>query len=249
VIKLKDAFLIFKNAFKKNLETNKTFKSQIPNILTFSRALAPITVTPLVLTGNLIPGLVVGALLASTDFFDGKLARKWHVESEFGTLLDQIVDKIFAITLLLTGASLNPIILANLVPEIAISLTNAKAFINNKNTNSSLIGKIKTWLLSINILLSFIPNLKMIYKIISVSLTFTLQTATFFNYTKKNKTQKINQKITTLEPIIEEEKTEEKVLSKAQKMRNQKIELLKYEKELLLEQNKKCKQKILKKDK
>lgn len=231
---MKKAYNRLKKAFKDNLEKNKTLKSQIPNILTCSRALAPFIVTPLVLTGNIIPGLITGAILASTDFFDGKLARKWHAESEFGTLIDPIVDKIFSITLLITGAILNPILIVNILPEIAISINNAKAFSEDKKVESSLIGKLKTWLLSINILLSFIPGIDNIIKIVATFITFATQSVAYIDYSEKNRKKREDVKKKEIVNIINEiNESKEKKITRSSQIRNQKIELLKYKKYVL----------------
>ena len=206
---MKNAFSKLKNAFKENIEKNKTLKSQIPNILTCSRALAPFIILPLAFTGNILGALIAGGILASTDFFDGMLARKLNAGSEFGRLMDPIVDKIFAITLLAGGAVINPLLIFNIIPEIAISAVNYKALSENKPVKSSKLGKIKTWILSINILLSFIPSFSIIYKIISTYVTFLAQSVTFNDYVKKLKNQegtKNDKKEEKTKPIEESQK-------------------------------------------
>lgn len=45
-------------------------------------------------------GLVLCALSAVTDLFDGMLARLWHVTSRFGALADPLMDKAFFMTTL-----------------------------------------------------------------------------------------------------------------------------------------------------
>ena len=42
--------------------------------------------------------LADGADKALTDFFDGFLARKFHLESDFGRLMDPLADKIMVLT-------------------------------------------------------------------------------------------------------------------------------------------------------
>ena len=45
---------------------------------------------------------IIAFIAAWTDFFDGRLARKWHVTSKMGAFLDTIADKIF-ITFIFIG--------------------------------------------------------------------------------------------------------------------------------------------------
>ena len=42
----------------------------------------------------LVPA-IIAFIAAWTDFFDGRLARKWDVSSKTGAFLDTIADKIF----------------------------------------------------------------------------------------------------------------------------------------------------------
>lgn len=241
--KIKSAYLYFK-------EKNTSFKAKIPTILTCSRILAPIVVIPLILTGNTIPAIISCGIFASTDFFDGIIARKFKVESEFGSLLDPIVDKIFATTLILCASTINPILLINIIPEIAIAITNSKAYDQNKNVRSSLLGRIKTWILSLNILINLFPGLDTTIKSLSVYFTFAFQSITYIKYKKRN------DKSTIFNSIYNEcannfnNQNDNKKEIKTNSKRKQEIELLKYKKQLLENQrttNEEEKQKILKK--
>ena len=49
----------------------------------------------------LVPA-IIAFIAAWTDFFDGRLARKWNVSSKTGAFLDTIADKIF-ITFIFVG--------------------------------------------------------------------------------------------------------------------------------------------------
>ncbi|MGV8172392.1 MAG: CDP-diacylglycerol--glycerol-3-phosphate 3-phosphatidyltransferase [Candidatus Woesearchaeota archaeon] len=67
----------------------------IPNFLTALRIfLAPFFMFA-VLGGKYIIAFVIILLAALTDFFDGLIARRYNMQSSFGTLLDPIADKIF----------------------------------------------------------------------------------------------------------------------------------------------------------
>ena len=78
-------------------------KEKIPNYLTWSRVLAIPVIALLVMipfqwANYLSAGLF--CLVALTDWLDGYLARKWHVQSDFGAFLDPVADKLLVVVLL-----------------------------------------------------------------------------------------------------------------------------------------------------
>jgi CDP-diacylglycerol--glycerol-3-phosphate 3-phosphatidyltransferase len=82
-------------------------KKNIPDLLALFRIFsAPVILYLLLLDGTnegLMPLPAVIAFIAAwTDFFDGRLARKWDVSSKTGAFLDTIADKIF-ITFIFVG--------------------------------------------------------------------------------------------------------------------------------------------------
>ena len=82
-------------------------KKNIPDLLALFRIFsAPVILYFLLLDGTneglmLLPA-VIAFIAAWTDFFDGRLARKWDVSSKTGAFLDTIADKIF-ITFIFVG--------------------------------------------------------------------------------------------------------------------------------------------------
>lgn len=74
-----------------------TVKSALPNILTLSRGFFVILISLIYFTNFSSKFLVIYLLflLASiSDYFDGKLARRWNVKSNFGIVFDSLFDKI-----------------------------------------------------------------------------------------------------------------------------------------------------------
>jgi CDP-diacylglycerol--glycerol-3-phosphate 3-phosphatidyltransferase len=72
----------------------------VPNILTVLRIL----VTPLALwlltrptLGAVVAGTTIFILAAITDYYDGKMSRKYGVESRLGQFLDPLADKILVL--------------------------------------------------------------------------------------------------------------------------------------------------------
>lgn len=74
----------------------------LPNLITSSRIVLSPAVGYFICNGMYNPALICFALAASTDFFDGYLARRLKQESEFGTVLDPIADKILFATCLVS---------------------------------------------------------------------------------------------------------------------------------------------------
>jgi len=136
---------------------NKDIK-QIPNLLTLSRLFSPITIIPLVLSGNLLlAGIAVG-IFGITDLLDGFLARKLNAKSEFGTLLDAFTDKVFVLSLIVPLAVLNPVFWISVLFEITIGLVNVNSKINGNNPKTIFIGKVKTACLFLLMSLGYLSN-------------------------------------------------------------------------------------------
>ena len=75
------------------------------NGLTLSRIIGTLLLPVLFTYCSPIITLTVIAILLSTDFFDGLLARKFKVQSLFGQVADQVADKVFGMVMLLIVAS------------------------------------------------------------------------------------------------------------------------------------------------
>ena len=71
--------------------------AQIPNALTVARLLVIPVYAVLILTsddGHSWPAAILFACAAITDQIDGYLARRWHVESQFGKIADPLADRV-----------------------------------------------------------------------------------------------------------------------------------------------------------
>ena len=200
--------------FKESLKNKNTY---IPNLLTASRLVGAFVIPGLFLSGN-IPGAVIAtAAFASTDFFDGKIARKNNGYSEFGRILDPIVDKVFAIVPAIAILPNMPLLTLNIGAEAAIAYVNSKSYTTNGNPKSSFLGKFKTFCLFPTIGLAYlstalnIPEVNILANAFSIG-TFAVQGAVAKDYHKKAK--EANNKTVELAQAngenIEEEKEKQK---------------------------------------
>lgn len=142
-----------------------TLKSKvlIVNLLSLSRIIGAFFL-PLVFMSVSIPILVMFLIfLFATDFFDGFLARKWSARTIGGSLLDPIGDKLLAVMCILSLIEVHNKLIFLLVLECSIALLNTLRYTGGEKVKSALVGKAKTWALSITLVLAsiehFNPNL------------------------------------------------------------------------------------------
>lgn len=227
----------YKEEIKKclnDMKSIKTFYKQIPNLLTFSRALFGPVVSILFLMGFPVAGVISTMLLFLTDMIDGKLARKWEVVSKFGADLDAFCDKIMFLGLsvpLLVG---NPVIFLNFILEGVISLINVIGRINDLDTKTVFSGKVKTCLLLVMLGVGYLVqylNVSVSFLNMLVGLTAVSQGVAISDYIKEykrmNKIKKKTEKSIEIEKILSEDdskKESEKSI----------IDELKYERDFIL---------------
>ena len=168
---------------KKNTSAESNTKNHkrnqiLVNAITAIRSLGTIAIIPIFTNfGSLTTGLAAMGFFL-TDFIDGFLARKLHVQSFFGSLLDAVSDKTFGIVCLILLSTLNPIFLAIICVELGIFAINYNNAQQNENVKSSIAGKAKTLLLSATVVGSYFcygaPNIKEVLNYINITSFNTL---------------------------------------------------------------------------
>lgn len=121
------------------------------NILTMMRIVATFLLPFLwrVLKPEIL--LVFVSLILLTDFFDGLLARTFHVQSMFGSIMDAVADKCFGIMVILILSTYNVIFILPLILEVGIALINIFGSVFGAVTKSSFLGRVKMWFLGVAI--------------------------------------------------------------------------------------------------
>jgi len=158
-------------------------KKYIPNFLTILRILFTPIVIYLGITNHYKILIAIASIIAFTDAVDGFLARRWHVTSELGAKLDAIADKLLAIGLLIVLIIKNHAFFYVLILECSIGITNLFLYFKKRVSASLLVGKFKTWIIFITIILGFVglvfPNFKVD---IFIYITVILQVITLISY-------------------------------------------------------------------
>ena len=167
--------------------------------LTLSRLLfAPVIFLGLVVFNNFILTFVLFLIASVSDYFDGWLARRYGLASDFGAILDPIADKIlllfclFAITLYLQDPYVGLISLIILAREFWVSALRDFA---SRNKISDLmdvtyLAKVKTSIQFLTLFLyfaSFLLNLKLGIFVANITLflSMLITIKTGIDYTKK----------------------------------------------------------------
>ena len=126
----------------------------LPNALTVARLiLIPVFVALMLSAENghsWAAGIVFG-IAGITDQIDGFLARRWHVESEFGRIFDPLADRLMidaAVILLFVADHMPWAGLVLILGRDLLLLAGYKAITpDGYQLNVNLIGKAATWLL------------------------------------------------------------------------------------------------------
>lgn len=143
-------------SIRKEVGFKNKLKKRLPNILTRSRFIAPFIIIPIALS-NLTIALIATILFALTDAFDGYFARKWNAYSDYGRLLDPICDKMFAIGVAVPILITNPLlIISTIILECSIAIINLNSSSKNNKPKSTYLGKFKTAILSLNLILNYL---------------------------------------------------------------------------------------------
>ena len=128
--------------------------SQLPNALTIARlALIPVFVVLMVRAGHepSWPAGIVFGIAGITDQIDGFLARRWHVESQFGRIADPLADRLMidaAVILLAVYDRLPWAGLAVIIGRDVLLLAGSRLLApRGIEVEVNVIGKAATWVL------------------------------------------------------------------------------------------------------
>lgn len=171
----------------------------LPNKLTIVRGILIIPFVIVILNpdffhyANLIAAAIF--MIASiTDWLDGKIARKYHLITNFGKFMDPLADKLLVgaamICLVETGQLAAWIVVVIISREFIISGFRLIASDNHIVIAASYWGKFKTVFQMIMILMLILDIENRIYQMLCqwiIYLSLTLTVVSLFDYIMKNK--------------------------------------------------------------
>ena len=146
--------------------------------------------------------VLVVVILFFSDSIDGFLARKFNVQTFFGSIMDTVADKVLSIILYIVLLDSVPVVAPILVCELIIAIINIFAIVSKKQPKSNIIGKTKTWFVGVNIVLGYLFFFGIItygFVIVTSILAFIMEIATIVGYgnslLKKSDKPKIKHKL------------------------------------------------------
>lgn len=170
----------------------------IVNLMTTSRIVFSFILLSIFNDINKVAFIFLLTSIFFTDFLDGFLARKFKVQTLYGSIMDTVADKVLSIVLLIPLLDKLFIYLLIMIGELSIAILNIIGKIMKKHTYSNNIGKFKMWVLSIIIILGYIyyyGYINNIIVIIGSIFTFCLQLYVIWLYYVYFKEQNINKNI------------------------------------------------------
>ncbi|MGO1182690.1 MAG: CDP-alcohol phosphatidyltransferase family protein [Micrococcaceae bacterium] len=122
-----------------------------PNIITLVRfCLVPLFVWQ-AFTGQYLGAFITLAVLFSTDWVDGYVARRFNQISTVGKWLDPLADRIsivvVAVTVVITGVAPGWLVASLLIPDLLLFVLNAVLFLGSPELEVTALGKIRTALI------------------------------------------------------------------------------------------------------
>lgn len=174
---------------------SKKGKKIFVNLLSLSRIVGAILIPIVFNNANINALIVIIIFFFISDTLDGLLARTWKVQTYGGRLLDPLGDKVLAISCILALINANYLLIILLILEILISIINVYRTLLGEKVKSSIWGKIKTWPLSITLVLEviYVVNFNLLGFTITndivnilVYITLVMQIITMIDYIKES---------------------------------------------------------------
>lgn len=175
------------------MKINKKELRTIPNILSLIRLSSVPFYAFLIIFGHFMGiesliyvGLGIFLLAASTDLFDGYIARKYNQVTETGKFLDPFCDKVMHITVLLSLVIIGYVhwvfIVMLALKELAMILFGTFLISNKVSLQANSIGKVASAIISAGVILAFFHKYVKLVDWVILGIGIALSYLAFVNY-------------------------------------------------------------------
>lgn len=134
----------------------KTIAILLVNLLTTIRIIGVFLLIPIFWNYGGIAAALLSVGCYFTDCLDGIIARKCKVSTFFGSVFDGCADKAFTCANLIVLFTITKFAIIPILFEISIILIQTFKFQKNMNVKSSTLGKLKTWVISLTVILLYL---------------------------------------------------------------------------------------------
>lgn len=172
-------------------------KRMLPNIITLSRTLSFVLGFMLFINEKITLAICLYVYGSVSDALDGYFARKWNAFTKFGSYLDAVTDKFYALSIIiLCILNDNYLIILVALLELIITIINYTSLKKNKKNKTERVGKFKMtfeFLTLISALFSIrIKKMYFVYIILLIlTLYFGVQSINAYINQLNNKKQKL----------------------------------------------------------
>ena len=141
----------------------KRIPINVPNIITLIRFIFVPVVTVLIFFDMMLYAMIVYIVACATDLLDGYIARKYHLITSEGVLLDPLADKLMAIFAIIsfTVTGVLPLFVLIVILSKELLMISGGIFLYFKDivSPSNMFGKIAAFLFNTSIALTFLHKL------------------------------------------------------------------------------------------
>lgn len=174
----------------------------LPNVITLFRfVLVPVS-TILIYFDMLIPALIAYIVACGTDLLDGYIARKRHLVTQAGMLLDPLADKLMSVFAIIafttTGVLPWFVLIIILVKELLMISGGIFLYFRDIVAPANMFGKIAAFIFNTSVAFTFLHKLVAPWHVYFICFALLMMLVSlgqyaYFNMYKKLKSKAINQ--------------------------------------------------------
>lgn len=170
----------------------------IPNIITLFRfALVPVS-TILIYFDRMIPALIAYIVACGTDLLDGYIARKQHLVTQAGILLDPLADKLMSVfaVIAFTATGVLPwfVLVVIIIKELLMVSGGIYLYFKDIVAPANIFGKIAAFIFNTSIAFTFLHKLVTPWHVYFICFALAFMLASLGQYAYFNMYKKLKEK-------------------------------------------------------